>query len=147
MRWLIATIVVIAILACFFVWKNIRMPKTASLLNGHLQPCPSSPNCVCSCASDPVHAIAPLPLSSASTLDQIEAYLRQHYIVQVVQKTPDYLHVVITTSKMRFKDDVEFLVNRQQKVIDVRSASRLGYSDMGVNRARIEALRTFLQSS
>jgi uncharacterized protein (DUF1499 family) len=144
MRWLIAIVIVLVALIGFLFWKNLSMPKTTGLVHGRLQPCPKRPSCVCCCHDEKVHYIAPLPFSSEETLDQIQGYLCKHYITQVVQRTPDYLHVVITTPVLRFKDDVEFAVDRERDVVRVRSASRVGYSDVGVNRARIEALRTFL---
>ena len=146
MRWIIGVAIVLVAVIGFFFWKNLSMPKTTGLINGRLQPCPKSPNCVCCCYDDKVHNIAPLPFSSEKTLDQIQEYLSKHYIVKVVQRTPDYLHVVVTTPVMRFKDDLEFAVNRERGVVLVRSASRVGYSDRGFNRARIEALRTFLMN-
>ena len=139
--------IIVLVVIGFLFWQNLRMPKTTGLVNGSLHPCPKSPNCVCCCHNEPSHYIAPLPLSSEKTLDQIQAFLSEHYIAQVVQRTPDYLHVVVTTPTMHFKDDLEFSINRQKSVVMVRSASRVGYSDGGVNRARIEALRTFLQNN
>ncbi|MGC1878855.1 MAG: DUF1499 domain-containing protein [Rhabdochlamydiaceae bacterium] len=146
MRWSIGIAIVLVAVVGFFFWKNLSMPKTTGLINGRLQLCPKSPNCVCCCHDDTVHYIAPLPYSSEETLDQIQAYLSQHYIIQVVQRNPDYLHVVVTTPTLRFKDDLEFAVNRQKGIVLVRSASRVGYSDGGINRSRIEAVRTFLEN-
>lgn len=146
MRWLIGIVVVLVVVAGYFFWNNLRMPGTTGLVDGRLHPCPTSPNCVCCCHNDPAHYIDPLPFSSEKTLDQIQAYLSKHYIAEVVQRTPDYLHIVVTTPTMRFKDDLEFAVDRKKGTIKVRSASRVGYSDGGVNRARIEALRTYLNS-
>lgn len=146
MRWLIGIVVVLVVVAGYFFWNNLRMPATTGLVDGRLHPCPKSPNCVCCCHDEPAHYIDPLPFSSEATLDQIQAYLSKHYDAEVVQRTPDYLHVVVTTPTMRFKDDLEFAVDREKGTIKVRSASRVGYSDGGVNRARIEALRTYLNS-
>lgn len=128
----------------YVVSKNLKVPKTTGLINGRLHPCPKTPNCVCCCHDGSKHYIKPLPLTSHS-LTQIEQFLSNHYIAKVVQKTPDYLHVVVTTSFFRFKDDLEFSINREKGWIRVRSASRVGYSDGGLNRSRIEALRQFLE--
>ncbi len=146
MRWLIGIVIVLVVLVGFLFWKNMSMPKTTGMVDGRLQPCPKSPNCVCCCHNDKEHYIAPLPYTSKNTLDQIQAYLSQHYNAQVVQRTPDYMHIVITTPTMHYKDDLEFAVDRQKGIVKVRSASRIGYSDAGVNRARIEALRAYLQN-
>ncbi|MGE5196263.1 MAG: DUF1499 domain-containing protein [Anaerolineae bacterium] len=144
MRWSIGIAIGVLAVIGFLFWSNLRMPKTIGLVHGCLHPCPKRPNCVCCCHDDKVHYISPLPFSSEETLDQVQAYLCKHYIAQVVQRTPDYLHIVVTTPILRFKDDLEFAVNRERGVVRVRSASRVGYSDGGINRARIEALRTFL---
>ena len=144
MRWLIVTIIILVVLTGLLFWKNLSLPKTTGLIDGHLQPCPKSPNCVCCCPDDKNHNIAPLPFSSEDTLDQIQAFLSAHYIAQTIQRSSDYLHVVVTTSLCRFKDDLEFLVDKEKDAVLVRSASRVGYGDGGVNRARIEALRSFL---
>ncbi len=147
MNWLMGLIVVLIAVVGFLILENLKMPKTTGLVNGRLQPCPSKPNCICSCQEDQAHHILPLPFSSEETLDQIQAFLSTNYIAQVVDKSPNYLHILITTPTLRFKDDLEFVVNHEKRIIDVRSASRVGYSDAGVNRARIEALRIFLKSS
>ena len=144
MKWLVGTLIVVAILFSLLLWKNLSMPKTTGLIDGRLQPCPTSPNCVCCCHDGKEHYIAPLPFRSENTLDQIQEFISSHYIAQVVQRTPNYLHIVVTTPTLRFKDDLEFAVNRENNSILVRSASRVGYSDGGVNRDRIEALRAFL---
>jgi uncharacterized protein (DUF1499 family) len=147
MRWVIGIAIVVAVVIGFLLWKNLRVPETTGLTQGHLHPCPKSPNCVCCCHNDETHYIAPLSFTSEKNLSQIQTFLDTHYIAQVIQKTPDYLHVVVTTPLMHYKDDLEFAVDRQKKIIRVRSASRVGYSDGGVNRSRIEALRTFLKET
>lgn len=147
MRWIIGICIVLVAVVGFMFWQNLTMPKTTGLVNGKLQPCPKSPNCVCCCHDDKVHYIAPLSYYSEEPLDQIQTFLSQHYNAKVIQKTPDYLHIVVTTRMLHFKDDLEFAWIREQGIIKVRSASRVGYSDGGVNRARIEALRAFLNGS
>lgn len=147
MNWLIGLIVVLIAVVGVLTWLNLKTPHTTGLVNGRLQPCSSKPNCVCSCQDDEVHRILPLTYSSEEPLDQIQEFFSKNYIAQVVDKSAEYLHIVITTPTLRFKDDLEFVVDRENGIIEVRSGSRLGYSDMGVNRARIEALRTFLISN
>lgn len=108
-----------------------------------LLPCPNSPNCVNSRASDNKHFIEPFhfnisPESAWHTLlNTIESMKR----TVIKKKTADYLHAEVTSRVFRFVDDVEFLMYADEKVIHVRSASRTGYSDLGVNRRRIEKLR------
>lgn len=109
--------------------------------DGRLAPCPDSPNCVCSQADDARHAIAPLPLtgSPAASRARLLEILASEPRVRVVEQQERYLRAEFTSRLLRFVDDVEFLIGEQQ--IDVRSASRLGHSDLGVNRERVEHLR------
>lgn len=147
MRWLIGIVVVIVVGVGYLTWKNLQMPETTGLVDGRLHPCPKSLNCVCCCHDNTAHYIEPLPFSSSDTLDRIQAFMNSHYNVQVVQRTPDYLHLVVTTPMMRFKDDVEFAVDHKKNIVRVRSASRVGSSDFGVNRKRIEAVRSYLNGA
>lgn len=119
-----------------------QRPDNLGLRDGALTPCPDSPNCVCSCETRDSHHIAPLPGDMA----QLRAVLAQLPRVHIVRDDGDYLHAEFTTRLMRYVDDVEFLYQPEQQQIAVRSASRLGYSDMGANRQRIENLRQLLLS-
>lgn len=110
---------------------------------GSLKACPKSPNCVSSQAGDPEHAIAPLVYTSSAT----EAYARLKKVlsgmkrIKIVAEKEDYLHAEAKSLIFRFVDDVEFYFPANEKIIHVRSASRVGYSDMGVNRKRVEEIR------
>ncbi len=110
---------------------------------GRLAPCPGSPNCVCSQDAAAAHAIAPLAFrgSAAEAMRALKQMLAAQPRVRVLTETPDYLHAEFRTALFRFVDDVEFLVVEKDHVIHVRSASRVGHSDLGANRRRIEALR------
>ena len=102
-----------------------------------LPPVPSSPNAVSSRADagDRQHYVAPL----ATTLDAVKAEMAKLPRTTLVGEADGYLHYVCVTAVMRFRDDVEFEADGD--VVHVRSASRLGYSDLGVNRKRVEQLR------
>lgn len=117
------------------------------LVDGQLKPCPGSPNCVNSQDPDEGHRVPPLPVPGEldSALDDLQAVLESLPRVQVVSREGDYLHAVFVSRLFRFRDDVEFLLDRQAGHIDVRSASRVGYSDLGANRARVDELRRLLQ--
>ena len=67
--------------------------------------------------------------------------------VTVVEQTPDYIYAQAQTRWLKFTDDVEFWVNPAKQTIDMRSASRLGQSDLSANRNRLEAVRTAYQNS
>jgi uncharacterized protein (DUF1499 family) len=116
-------------------------PDNLGARAGLLTPCPSSPNCVSSQAADDRHRIAPLAFSG----DPEAAFARLKRVVSsrsdttIVDDLPDYLRVELRT--ILFVDDGEFLLDRVKKIIHVRSASRLGYSDLGKNRSRLEEIR------
>lgn len=122
-----------------------RPPTNLGAKEGRLAPCPSSPNCVASQAdpADATHYIAPIAFQG----DALAAWraLREAVAAsartKIVTERDGYLRAEFTSKVMGFVDDVEFLLDPGARVIHVRSASRLGYRDFGVNRARIEALR------
>lgn len=108
-----------------------------------LKPCPSSPNCVSSLAEDAPHRVPPLIWTGE--LAQAKARLRQAVLAAgdatFVVEADTYWHLEFRSRVFRFVDDVEFLFDRERRLIHVRSASRVGYSDLGVNRKRVETIR------
>jgi uncharacterized protein (DUF1499 family) len=118
-------------------------PQNIGVQNGRLTPCPDSPNCVSSFATDETHAIEPL----AASLADVERVLLEFDDTNIVSSEGDYLYAEFTTRIMGYVDDVEFLYDRNNGVTHVRSASRLGYSDLGANRNRIERIRSALGSN
>ncbi|HZT79833.1 MAG TPA: DUF1499 domain-containing protein [Gemmataceae bacterium] len=119
-----------------------RRPRLG-VSDGRLLPCSSSPNCVSSQADDELHRVAPLTYrgTAAGAMAGLKAALAGLPRARVAGETDAYLHVECRTALLRFVDDVEFLIDDARKVIHVRSASRVGYSDFGANRRRVEAIR------
>jgi len=112
---------------------------TPALADGQLAPCPPSPNCVSSEASaSGEHSVDPLASSSWSALPGAISALGG----EVTESEADYIAAEFTSSLFRFVDDMQF--RRASDVVHVRSASRVGYSDAGANRARVDALRAAL---
>jgi len=114
-----------------------------------LAPCPDSPNCVSSHSVDTEHYIEPFAYSGtiAEAKERLRALFKNQPRTRIVKDTDTYLHIEISSLVFRFVDDVEFLINDEQKLIHLRSASRTGHWDLGVNRKRMEALRIqFLRS-
>jgi uncharacterized protein (DUF1499 family) len=105
-----------------------------------LGPCPSSPNCVSTQASDKGHAIAPFRYrkSRAEAKEALKEVIRSLPRTKLVEEDESYLHYEFTSLLLRFVDDVEFLFDDETKTIHFRSASRTGYGDLGVNRKRME---------
>ena len=108
-----------------------------------LELCPETPNCVCSLEPRESHQIAPLRYEGDGNAawDRLRAVMAERKRTKLVEEGKGYLHYVETTLIMRFKDDVEFSLNENANQIEVRSASRVGRSDLGVNRKRVEAIR------
>lgn len=111
---------------------------------GRLLICPDSPNCVSSQSDDPRHAIAPLRYEG--TAERAKGLLIKTVLgmkrSRIVISEGVFLHAEFTSAFFRFVDDVEFLLDDGRKWIHVRSASRVGYYDFGVNRRRIEDIRS-----
>jgi len=122
-------------------------PQNLGVRNGALAACPDSPNCVSTQAKDARHTIEPLryDTSREQALQRLTAIMRSWPRTRIVTTTADYLHVEFTSALFRFVDDVEFFFDDAAKTIHFRSASRLGYSDLGVNRKRMEEIRRRFQ--
>jgi len=136
-----AKVIFMGILAALIASCAGERPKSLGVNNGNLLSCPSSPNCVSSQATDDDHRITPLsfgadPDSAFRILKQILSSRRD---TKIMAEEAGYLRVEFHTTF--FTDDGEFLLERDSKVIHVRSASRIGYSDFGKNRSRIEDIR------
>lgn len=110
---------------------------------GALAPCPASPNCVSSQADDDAHHIAPLAFSGdpSAALRRLRAAIEGMPRTRIVNDTGTTLRAEFTSWLFRFVDDVDCVVDADAGVIHIRSASRVGYSDLGANRKRVEALR------
>jgi len=114
-----------------------------------LADCPSSPNCVSSQAADADHFIAPFKISG--NIEAAWAALKRALLSQsrtvITNETGDTLHAEATSLVFRFVDDVDAILDKAAGIIHIRSASRVGYGDFGVNRKRVEMLRAQLQQA
>ena len=126
-----------------------KKPDNIGVKNNRLADCPDKPNCVSSDTADEKHKIAPFQIKGdveskwAQIIESVQAGTR----VNIVTSTETYLHAEYTSLIFRFVDDLELLLDTSTGVISIRSASRLGTSDFGVNRKRVEALRVELQQN
>ena len=125
-----------------------QRPGNLGARDGRLAPCASTPNCVSSQADpkDGGHYIAPLVFTGPAPAAwwALLAVLRGGPRVLIVAEKTAYLHAEFTSRLMGYVDDVEFLLDEKASLIQVRSASRLGSSDFGVNRKRVDAIRAAL---
>ena len=119
-------------------------PDNLCVRNGTLAACPSSPNCVSTNSTDPEHQIKPLKFLGENTIATLKAAVLAQPGAVVISETENYLYAEFTSSLMGFVDDVEFYVDETAGTVQVRSASRLGQSDLGVNRKRIETIRSLM---
>ncbi len=124
-------------------------PNNLGIKNGELAPCPNSPNCVSTKAQDKKHAIPPIRYTTSrqETMAKLIAIIRSMPRTNIVETTDDYLQVEFTSAVFRFVDDVEFNLGDTDKTIQFRSASRLGYSDFGVNRKRMKEISRRFKAS
>lgn len=125
-----------------------RRPSNLGVSEAGLAPCPSSPNCVSSDATDAAHRVTPLRLAAppAEAFRTVRELVSRQPRTRIVEERSDYLHAECRSALFGFVDDLELHLRSDDGVIAVRSASRLGYSDLGVNRRRVERLRDTLLS-
>jgi len=139
----ITLLFLIPLLSFFVIGCTGVRPQDLGIKEGKFAPCPSYPNCVSSQSSDSVHAIEPLTFSGP--LPEAHAAIKQILLgmkrAAIITETGTYIHAEFTSAIFRFVDDVEFWFDENGKVIHVRSASRVGHSDLGVNRKRVEDIR------
>ena len=116
-------------------------PVTGGVKDGNLTDCPSSPNCVSTEAEDEDHQFVPLTFSGSpeQAKKKLMEAINDYPDTNIVVVKDNYIHAEFTTSLMGFVDDCEFLVGDGN--IQLRSASRVGYSDTGKNRSRMEEIK------
>jgi uncharacterized protein (DUF1499 family) len=123
----------------FFSYK----PSNPGIIDGRLADCPASPNCVSTQAVDADHRMEPIPFTGSpdEMMQRIEAVIAEMTQTKIVTTEGNYLHAEFRSALFRFVDDVEFLIDPESQLVHFRSASRVGYSDFGVNRRRMEEIR------
>jgi len=125
-----------------------KRPDAIGMGSSGLKGCPKSPNCVSSEAKDEQHAIESFRLKGDPN---VSWPLIQNEIVAmpggvIVTATANYIHVECKSRIFRFIDDLELYFNSSNGIISIRSASRIGYSDFGANRRRVDLLRSELRA-
>ena len=159
LRWTLYTATILVVLALLGIAAGRlglltgKPPADLGVREGKLKAPSTRPNSVSSQAALwPGHpqlayaSIAPLAVAGdgAAAMAKLRRLVESTPGARVVQGDAGYLRAEYTTPLMRYTDDVEFWFDAAAGVVQVRSASRLGYSDRGANRARIEALRARL---
>ncbi|MES2888660.1 MAG: DUF1499 domain-containing protein, partial [Pseudomonadota bacterium] len=149
--YLVLAAIVLALVAAQVGLLSGQQPADLGVKDGRLKPPSRTRNSVSSQAAlfpdhpQRAHAtIDPLPFKgagAAASFKVLETVLQDMPGVTIVEQQPDYLYAQAQTRWLKFVDDVEFWANPASSVIELRSASRLGREDFGVNRKRIEAIR------
>ncbi len=147
-------VIAIALVLTFLVWNNHLFAGTAptdiGVNNGKLTDCPATPNCVNSQVSaiNIEHSIKPIEVGGETQRIMADLKLAVQSMPRstIIKETNNYLSVEFTSKLMGFVDDVEFYLDDTGKALQMRSASRLGESDLGINRQRIEEIRSKLTS-
>lgn len=152
LKWLLGALVALVAVAVLAGRLGLLQGREPALgvRDGRLKPPSKTPNSVSSQAAlYPDHPmrtqaeIAPLPAAGGgpAAIDRIQAIAQAMPGVRIVKREPDYLYLQSTSRLMRFVDDTEFWFDPAAQVVQVRSSSRVGHGDRGVNRARIEHIR------
>lgn len=156
LKWIAITIVTLVVLAVLAGQLGLLKGHPAARLgvtDGKLAPPAKTPNSVSSQAKLWPDAprrqeaqIAALPAQggAATTMAKLKSIVEKTPGAQVIESRSDYLYAQYTSRLMKFVDDVEFWFDPTAGVVQVRSASRLGEKDFGVNRARVESIRQAL---
>lgn len=152
LRIALAVLTVLALLLAgrfAYMGRTTRPPDDLLATSGRLAPCPKSPNCVSSLAEDKSHRIAPLAVlgTADAALERVIQTIEAMPRARIVTSGKGYLHAEFTSRLFRFVDDLELIYDDSLPGFQVRSASRAGYSDMGANRKRVEALRAGLAAA
>ncbi|WP_320006051.1 DUF1499 domain-containing protein [Maridesulfovibrio sp.] len=149
MIYKLSILIIIVFIAGLFIAANFSTPpKNLGMTGGKLSPCPDSPNCVSSQASSKEHGIMPIKArgTNSQVIKKLESCIRKMG-GSIVSSNGPYLHAEFKSRFFHFVDDLECVYNEVEETIEIRSASRLGYSDLGVNRKRVEELRTLFENN
>jgi len=121
-------------------------PTNLGIRDGKLNPCSSKPNCCCSQYQDNSHYVEPIKAdaSQGDAMEQLSLAVSSLPSATIITQTDNYIHAECKSKLLGFVDDLEVLWEKDQQFFQVRSASRLGYSDMGINRRRVEKLRQLI---
>ena len=149
MIYKLSVLIIIVFIAGLFIAAHFSSPpKNLGMTGGKLSSCPDSPNCVSSQESNKTHGIMPIEASGTNSqiMQKLKSCIREMGGVIVSNNGP-YLHAEFKSKFFRFVDDLECVYDEVEKKVEIRSASRLGYSDLGVNRKRVEELRRLFENN
>lgn len=136
---------ILTLLIIFMFIKNNITPKNMGVRDGKLAKMPNSPNAVSSQTDIENKKVEPLKFSGdlQATRSKIIKIVNNYEGTDIIINEKNYIYAVFTTGGMKFKDDVEFYFDEDRKLIHFRSASRVGYSDMGLNKKRFNEIQKY----
>ncbi|MCB2299082.1 DUF1499 domain-containing protein [Clostridium tagluense] len=142
MKILSAVISVMSIIVIYMLIKNNLTPKNLGINNGKLAQMPNKPNAVSSETEEKDKKVEALHFKGnlKDSKDKVIKAIENYGNVKIIKNETNYVYVVFATGIMKYHDDVEFYFDESKKLIQIRSASRIGYSDMGLNRERYNKL-------
>jgi len=143
----VAAMALLLLLAGQAGWLSGRAPSDLGVRDGRLKAPSPTPNSVSSQADLHVSSDALVEYARIAPLAAADTAATMARLRGIVEARPDYLYVQFTTRWLQFVDDAEFWASPAEGVVHVRSASRLGRRDFGVNRARIERIRAALSAA
>lgn len=140
----VTIIIVLSVALLFILGKYSQKGQAVGLVNGSLSRCPEKPNCVCSeYTDDNSHYIEPVSdveNAARQTMEKAASAIQE--MNGKIQHTKEhYISATFTSSFFGFVDDLEIRFDTDQGIMHIRSASRVGYGDGGVNRKRVEEFR------
>lgn len=158
--WILIGVVVVVVAGGVSMLVGLRrlsrnQPATGEMTlgasNGVLSPCPESPNCVSTQAdpSDAAHYVPPIAYSGSRgpVREALARWIGHQADAELVTERDDYLHAVFSSRLFGFRDDLELVLPESEPVVHLRSASRVGYGDMNVNRKRYQAVRQVVDAA
>jgi len=143
MKILTGILGVMGAIVIYMVVKNNLTPNDLGVINGKLAKMPNKPNAVSSQTEEKEMKVEALDFKGNlnDSKNQLIKVIENYGNVKIIKNETNYIYVVFTTGIMKYHDDVEFYFDESKKLIQFRSASRIGYSDMGLNRDRYNKLR------
>jgi len=139
---------VLAVIGTIVIYSQNRKPQIElGLVDGKLREIPEKPNCVSTQTSQEDKLVAPMAFKDSldATKEAFKQALESYGDIEIIEEEGNYLYAVATTGLMKYHDDIEVYFDEDNQVIQFRSASRAGYSDMGLNKERYEQIKTYYQ--
>lgn len=138
-------LIFILLLLFFQIYRNLKIPNTVGIIDGHFKPLKNTPNGVSTQAMNPEFKVLPLIMKDYDVFiekENIKNIVLSYEGTKLINEKENYIHFVFTSNLFHFKDDVEFYFDSQKNTIEIKSQSRIGYGDLGANLKRYQQIKT-----